>query len=185
MLAGPLGAKRLELLRELVPKAATVGLLVNPDNPNSEPELADVQAGARTIGLQIHMLKASNSEEVDRAFATLIELKASALLVNADPLFILRRNQLVTLAARYAVPTIYYARGFVEDGGLISYGASITGALRQCGSHVGRILKGEKPGDLPVVQPTKFELVINVKTAKTLGLTIPPTLLARADDVIE
>jgi putative tryptophan/tyrosine transport system substrate-binding protein len=185
MLGGPLGAKRLELLRELVPKAATVGLLVNPNNPNSERESADVQAGARTIGLQIHILGASNSEEVDRAFAKLIELKAGALLVNSDPLFIFRRNHLITLAARHALPTIYYARQFVVDGGLISYGADITVAVRQCGSYVGRILKGERPAELPVVQPTKFELVINLKTAKALLLDVPPSLIARADEVIE
>ena len=162
MLAGPLGAKRLELLRELVPKAATIGVLVNPNNTNSERDLADVQAGARAKGLQIHTLEASNSEEVDKAFATLIELKAGALLVNPDPLFIQHQEQFITFAARYAVPTIYVAREFVDDGGLMSYGASITIAARKCGSYVGRILKGEKPGDLPVQQPTKFELVINL-----------------------
>src|SRR5947209_5735149 len=184
-IGGPLGAKRLEMLHELVPKAVTVGLLVNQDNPNSEPEAADVQAGARTIGLQIHVLKASDSDEIDRAFATLTELKAGALLVSSDPLFFFRRTQFTTLAARYAVPTIYYAREFPENGGLISYGASIASAIRQCGNYVGRILKGEAPADLPVVQPTKFELVINLKTAKTLGLEVPHTLLALADEAIE
>ena len=185
VLAGPLGAKRLELLRELVPKAASVGLLVNPNNTNSEPETADVQAGARTIGLKAHILEASNSEEIEKAFATLIDLKADALLVIADPIFFLRRSQVVTLAARYAVPTIHPAREFVQDGGLISYGASLTVAFRQCGNYVGRILKSEKPADMPVLQPTKFELAINVKTAKTLGLDLAPSLLARADEVVE
>ena len=185
MLAGPLGAKRLQLLRELVPNASAVGLLVNPNNTNSELESADVQAGGRTIGLQTHLLEASTSEEVDKAFASLTELKAGALVVNADPLFIQLRSQFIALAARYSVPTIYYAREFPENGGLISYGASIAIAMRQCGNYVGRILKGENPSDLPVVQPTKFELVINLKTAKALGLTVPPTLLGRADEVIE
>jgi putative tryptophan/tyrosine transport system substrate-binding protein len=185
MLAGPLGPKRLQLLRELVPNASAVGLLVNPNNTNSEPESTDVQAGGRAIGLQIHTLEASSGEEVDKAFASLIELKAGALVVNADPLFLLLRSQFIALAARYSVPTIYYAREFPENGGLISYGASIAIAMRQCGSYVGRILKGENPADLPVVQPTKFELVINLKTAKALGLAVPPPLLAAADDVIE
>src|SRR5262249_27752732 len=184
-IGGSLGSKRLEMLHEFVPKAAIIGLLVNPNNTNSEPETADVQAGARAIGLQIRILEASNSAEVDRAFATLTELKAGALLVNVDPLFFLLRDQIVTLAARNALPTVHYAREFPENGGLISYGASIAGGIRQCGSYVGRILKGENPADLPVAQPTKFELVINLKTAKALGLDIPPTLLARADEVIE
>jgi ABC-type uncharacterized transport system substrate-binding protein len=184
-IGGSLGSKRLEMLHELVPKAATVGLLVNPNNTNSEAESADVQAGARTIGLQIHILEASNNAEVDRAFATLTELKAGALLVNADPLFFFLRNQIVTLAARHAMPTVHYAREFPENGGLISYGASIAGSIRQCGSYVGRILKGENPADLPVMQPTKFEFVINLRTAKAFGLEVPPTLLARADEVIE
>jgi len=184
-IGGSLGAKRLEMLRELVPKAATVGLLVNPNSTNSEPEAADVQASARTIGLQIHILEASNSAEVDRAFATLTELKAGALLVNTDPLFFFLRDQFVTLAVRHAVPTIYYAREFPEAGGLISYGASIAGGIHQCGNYVGRILKGENAADLPVVRPTRFELVINLKSAKALGIDVPPSLLARADEVIE
>jgi putative ABC transport system substrate-binding protein len=185
MLSGPLGAKRLQMLRELVPKAAAVGLLVNPNNTNSEPETMDVQAGGRTMGLQIHVREASSSEEIDKAFTALAELKAGALLVNADPLFFFQRNQFITLAARHGIPTMYYAREFVQSGGLISYGANIASAIRQCGNYVGRILKGENPADLPIVQPTKFELVINLKTAKALGVTIPPTLLAQADEVVE
>jgi len=184
-LSGALGAKRLETLHELVPRAATIGLLVNPNNTNSEPESADVQTGARMMGLQIQILEASNNAEVDQAFATLAELKAGALLVNPDPLFFFLRDQLVTLAARHTVPTSYFAREFPENGGLISYGASIAGALRQCGSYVGRILKGENPADLPVEQPTKFELVINLKTAKALGLSVPESILVRSDEVIE
>jgi putative tryptophan/tyrosine transport system substrate-binding protein len=185
MLSGPLGAKRLELLREVVRKATSVGMLVNPNNPNSERDIADLQAGARTIGFQVHLLEASNKEEIDKAYSTLVRVGAGALLVNADPYFILAREHFMALAARHPVPTIYYARLFVEDGGLISYGADVASAFRQCGNYVGKILKGEKPEDLPVQQPTKFELVINLKTARALGLTIPPTLLARADEVIE
>jgi len=185
MLSGPLGAKRLQLLRELVPKAAAVGLMVNPNNTNSEPETVDVQAGGRATGLQIHVLEASSGEEIDKGFAALTGLKAGGLLVNSDPLFFLQRSQFVTLAARHAMPTIYYAREFAQIGGLITYGANIASAVRQCGNYVGRVLKGENPADLPIVQPTKFELVINLKTAKTLGLTVSPTLLARADEVIE
>jgi putative ABC transport system substrate-binding protein len=184
-LTGPLGAKRLELLRELVPKATTVGLLVNPNNTNSELETADIQTGARTIGLNTHTLEASDSDEVARAFAKLTELKAGALLVYGDPIFFVLRNQIVLLAAQSAVPTIYNAREFVQDGGLISYGASFTVAFRQYGNYVGRILKGEKPADIPVLQPTKFELAVNVRTAKTLGLDLAPSLLTRADEVIE
>jgi putative ABC transport system substrate-binding protein len=185
LLAGALGAKRLELVRELVPKAGAIGILVNPDNPNSEPEAADVQVAARAVREQIHVLQASNEQEIDKAFATLSELKAVALLVNPDPAFMPRRSQFAALAARYSVPAIYYSREYAEAGGLMSYGASFVGLYRQCGNYVGRILKGAKPGDLPVVQPTKFELVINLKTARALGLTVPPTLLARADEVIE
>ena len=185
MLSGPLGAKRLQLLRELVPRPASFGLLVNPNNTNSEPESVDVQAAGRTVGLQIHILEADSSEGIDKAFATMLELKVGALLVNPDPFFLLQRNQFVTLAARHALPAIYVAREFAEDGGLMSYGANVADAMRQSGSYVGRILKGENPADLPVTQPTRFELAINLKTAKTLGLTVPPTLLARADEVIE
>jgi len=185
MLSGPLGAKRLQLLRDLIPKAAGVGLLVNPNNTNSESETEEVRASGRAMGLQIHVMEAGSSEEIDKAFAALTGLKADALLVNSDPLFFLQRNQFTTLAARHSMPTIYYAREFVRDGGLMSYGASITSAIRQCGNYVGRILKGENPADLPILQPTKFELVVNAKVAKTLAIVVPPTLLAQADEVIE
>jgi putative ABC transport system substrate-binding protein len=184
-IGGPLAAKRLEMLHELVPGAATFGLLINPNNTNSEPDTMDVRAAARTIGLQIHVVEAGNSDEIDRAFASLTELKAGALLVGTDPLFFAGRDRFVTLAARHSVPAIYWAREFPDGGGLMSYGASIARGIRQCGSYVGRILKGENPADLPVVQPTKYELVINLKTAKALGLTVPDQLLARADEVIE
>jgi ABC-type uncharacterized transport system substrate-binding protein len=185
LLAGPLAAKRLELLREVVPKATTVGMLVNPNNPNSERDIADVQASARSVGLQVHLVEANNKEEIEKAFSTLSRLGAGALLVSADPFFVLVREHFIKLAARHSVPTIYYARPFVEDGGLISYGTDLASAFRQCGNYVGKILKGENPADLPVQQPTRFELVINLTTAKALGLAISPTLLARADEVIE
>jgi putative ABC transport system substrate-binding protein len=185
LLAAALGAKRLQLLRELFPKATAVALLTNPNNPNSELDVADVQAAARSLATQVQVLQASNDQEIAQAFANIVALKVAALLVIADPLFTFRRDHVVTMAARHAVPAMYFAREFMEDGGLISYGASFASAARLCGNYAGRILKGEKPADLPVQQPTKFELVINLKTAKALGLTVPPSLLARADQVIE
>ena len=144
-----------------------------------------MQAAARALGLRTHILRASSDQETDAAFATLIELKIDAILVIPDASFVNRREQVARLAARYAVPTIYYSREFAAAGGLMSYGASFSEMFRQAGNYVGRILSGAKPADLPVVQPTKFELVINLKTAKTLGLNVPPTLLTRADEVIE
>ncbi len=180
-----LGAKRLELLRELVPKAKTVAVLVNPDNPPGVTDQTNVQAAAKMIGLQANVLDASTSRELDTAFASLARERADALFVGPDPLFLVHRDKLVALAARHAVPAIYGDREIAEAGGLISYGASRQDAYRQAGVYAGRILKGEKPGDLPVVQGTKFELVINLKTAKALGLTIPNTLLVSADEVIE
>jgi putative ABC transport system substrate-binding protein len=185
VIAGLLGAKRMALLRELAPKIHALGLLVNPNNPNSEPETADVQAAARAIAGRVQVLQASNTEEIEAAFAALGRAKLDGLLVNPDPIFLPRRDQFVALAARHAVPTIYYAREYVEAGGLMSYGASFTWLYRQGGIYVARVLKGIKPADLPVVQPTNFELVINLKTAKALGLTIPETLLATADEVIQ
>ena len=185
VVAGLLGAKRIALLRELAPNTHTLGLLVNPNNPNAEPETADVEAAAQSMHAQVQVLPASNGEEIEAAFAALARSKLDGLVVNPDPIFFPRRDQIVALAARQAVPTIYYSREYAEAGGLISYGASFTWLYRQCGIYVGSILKGEKPADLPLMQPTKFELVINLKTARALGLQIPDRLVALADEVIE
>jgi putative tryptophan/tyrosine transport system substrate-binding protein len=180
-----LTAKRLELLSELVPRARVIALLVNPNNATAERVIRDVQEAARTKVLKLHVLKARSESEIDTAFASLVQLHASALVVGADPFLTSRREQLVALASRRAVPSVYAWREFAASGGLISYGPSLTSAFRVVGHYAGKILKGAKPGDLPVEQPTKFELVINLKTAKALGLTIPPSLLQRADQVIE
>jgi putative ABC transport system substrate-binding protein len=183
--ADELTAKRLALLSELVPRAAVIALLINPNNATAERVIRDVQEAARTNGLQLHVLKASSEREIDSAFASLVQLHADALVVGADPFLSTRREQLVTLASRHAVPAIYAWREFAAIGGLISYGSSLTAAFRLAGAYAGKILKGSKPADLPVEQPTKYELVINLKTAKALGITVPPTLLASADEVIE
>jgi ABC-type uncharacterized transport system substrate-binding protein len=186
ILSGELVAKRLELLRELVPGAARVAVLVNPTNAaNTETTLRDVELAARTIGLQIQVLNASTSREIDAAFAALARERPDALLVGSDTLFTTRRVQMSLQAMRHAIPATYSLREAVEAGGLMSYGSNLTDALRQVGVYTGRILKGAKPADLPVVQASKFELVINAPTARMLGLTVPPTLLARADEVIE
>jgi putative tryptophan/tyrosine transport system substrate-binding protein len=186
ILSGELVAKRLELLRELVPGASRVAVLVNPTNAaNTETTLRDVELAARTIGLQILVLNASISREIDAAFAALARERPDALLVGSDTLFTTRRVQMSLQAMRHAIPATYSVREAVEAGGLMSYGSNITDALRQVGVYTGRILKGAKPADLPVVQASKFELVINAQTARMLGLTVPPTMLATADEVIE
>jgi putative ABC transport system substrate-binding protein len=185
LLTNPLEAKRLGLLHELAPQAATLGVLLNPDNPPYEGQLGDVQEAARTIGLQIRAFRARTDQEIDAAFETAARQHIAALAVAGDPFFDTRRDRLVTLAAHNALPTIYQFREYALAGGLMSYGIDPREGYRQVGAYTGQILKGAKPADLPVLQPTKLELVINLKTAKALGLEIPPTLLARADEVIE
>ena len=180
-----LGPKRLELLRELVPQATITALLVNPSNPVTEGDTKDMENAALNIGQRMIVVRAKNESEIDTAFATVAQERAGSLLVNVDGFFSTRRNQLASLAARYRIPTSYNNRMYVEAGGLMSYGDNRFDSYRQLGVYVGRILKGDKPADLPVMQPTKFELVLNLKTAKALGLDVPPSLLARADEVIE
>jgi putative tryptophan/tyrosine transport system substrate-binding protein len=180
-----LDAKRLELLHEMVPKATVIALLVNPDGPSySESRARQAQEDARSFGQQLHVLRARTEQDIDAAFATLVQLRAGALVVGTDPFFNLRREQIAGLATRHAVPAIFDFREFVTAGGLMSYGPSLSDAYRQAGIYTGKILDGAKPGDLPVLQPTKVELVINLKTAKALGITIPQSLLLRAE-VIE
>jgi putative ABC transport system substrate-binding protein len=178
-------SKRFELLTELVPNAATIALLVNPANPNAATDVRDAQVAARGRGRQIVVLNASTTAEIDQAFASLVQQGAGALLIGTDIFFTNQRAQIVALASRYGVPTMHLWREYVVDGGLVSYGTSHTEPYRQAASYVARILKGEKPADLPVIQPTKFELVINLKTARALGLTVPLTLQVAADEVIE
>ena len=185
VIASQLAAKRLELIRELAPRARVIAMMANPSNPNAEPDFAEARLAARALGQEIHMLSAGTEQEVEAAFTNLAQSSVDALVFDPDPLFTNLRRKIVTLVERRALPAIYNSRDYPDAGGLISYGASFTGLYRQGGIYVGRILKGAKPTDLPVVQPTKFELVINLKTAKALGLDVPPNLLARADEVIE
>jgi putative ABC transport system substrate-binding protein len=180
-----LAAKRLELLHELVPGLARVAILVNPANPNTEPTLKDVEAAARSMGLQIQALNASSRQDIDAAFATLVRERPDGLFIGGDPFFSSRRVQLTNLTVRHAIPAAFSQREYAEIGGLMSYGSNISDAYRQAGVYAGRILKGAKPADLPVVQSSKFELVINAETARMLDLTVPPSLLSIADEVIE
>jgi putative ABC transport system substrate-binding protein len=179
------GAKRLELLHRLVPNAASIAMLVDPNYPLPSAEMRDVQTAALSLGLQINVLNASTENQMDAAFTNMVQQRAGALLVGANILVLVQRDRLVRLAARHGVPTIYFAREFVDAGGLMSYGANIISGYQHAGVYVGRILKGEKPVDLPVMRPTKFDLIINLNTAKALGLTVPDKLLALADEVIE
>jgi putative ABC transport system substrate-binding protein len=185
ILNAELGPKRLELLHELVPSASIVALLINPTHPAAETASKDLQAAARTLGLEFHVLHASTEHDFDTAFATLAQVRAGALVIGADAFFVSRSEQLAALTVRHAVPAISLSREFAVAGGLMSYGTSVRDAYRQIGVYAGRILKGEKPADLPVQQITKVELIINLKTARTLGLTVSLPLLGRADEVIE
>ncbi|MGB9645118.1 MAG: ABC transporter substrate-binding protein [Stellaceae bacterium] len=184
-IAAQLMPKLLELISEAVPRAGMIALLVNPNNATAEPVIRDVQEAARAKGVKLAVLKAGAGGEIDAAFASLAQMQAGALVVDADSFVSSRRGQLVALASRHAVPAVYAHRAFVAAGGLISYGIDDAAVLRQAGIYAGRILKGAKPADLPVQEPTKFELVVNLKTAKALGLTVPQSILARADEVIE
>jgi putative tryptophan/tyrosine transport system substrate-binding protein len=177
--------KQLELLHKMLPAAVIIAVLMNPNFPTAEEMTRELHEGARTLGLELHVLNASDQSEIDTAFATLAQMRVQGLLVAGDPDFTSRRDQLVALAARYAVPAIYPFREFPAVGGLMSYSSSLADAYHQVGIYTGRILKGEKPANLPVVQATRFELVINLKTAKSLGLTFPPGVLSIADEVIE
>jgi putative ABC transport system substrate-binding protein len=179
------GALRMQMLHEAVPQAAVMGLLVNPTNPAAEPATREAQDAARKLGLELHVVGASNAQDIDAAFATLVQKRAQALVINGDAVFFNRRQQLAALMVRHAMPAIYAARDFPDAGGLMSYGGSGRDDIRLAGAYVGRILKGEKPSDLPVQQATKVELIINLIAAKVLGVTFPLTLLGRADEVIE
>jgi putative ABC transport system substrate-binding protein len=185
LITGPLGQKRLEILRELAPKMRLIPMLVNAASPDALPELRDVQSAAQAMGLELQVVSARTPEEIDSAFAAFAQQRPDALLIGSDPFFVIRREQLVAAAARLKVPTVYPFREFTAAGGLMSYGTNIANAYRQAGIYSGRILKGDKAADLPVMQPTTFELVINLKAAKELGLDLPATLHARSDEVIE
>jgi putative ABC transport system substrate-binding protein len=176
--------KRLEFLSEVAP-AAPLAIVINPRNPNAESEAKNAQAAAQLLGRELRVLSASNESEIDAAFATVAQQPRCAVMLATDPYFFLRRDQLAGLAARYALPAVYFHRGFAAAGGLISYGATVTEENRTAGQYTGRILAGEKPGDLPILQPSKIELIVNLKTAQALGLDVPPSILARATEVIE
>ena len=180
-----LGSKQLGLLRELAPGTAVIAVLTNPNFPGTERQLSDVEVAAGALGLRFKVLRATTEPEIDGAFATMAELSGAALIVAADPFLIAHRDYIVALAARHPIPAIYSVRNFAVAGGVMSYGTDFADSYRQAGIYTGRIIKGEKPADLPVLQSTKFEFVINLKTAKALGLTVPPSLLARADEVID
>jgi putative ABC transport system substrate-binding protein len=177
--------KRLELLHELVPQARTIAVVLNPTFPPSAQQLKDIQEAARAIGVRLHILRASTDEEIELAFASITELNVPAFTIASDPFLLTRRDKIVALAARHAVPGMYFFRDYPLAGGLMSYGTDLADVYQQIGLYAGRVLKGDKPADLPIMQPTKFELSINLKTARTLGIEIPATLLARADEVIE
>jgi ABC-type uncharacterized transport system substrate-binding protein len=185
LITGPLGQKRVEFLQEFTPKAATIAMLVNPVSPDAAPEIRDVQAVARAANLTIRIINASTATEIDSAFTALANAKPERLLIGSDPFFVMNRVQIATLATQLGVPAIFPFREFAAAGGLMSYGTSLGGAYREAGVYASRILNGANPSELPVLQPTSFQLVINLKTAKTLGLDLPPLLLARADEVIE
>jgi putative ABC transport system substrate-binding protein len=185
LLSNVLGAKRVELLHELAPKVSRIALLKNPNNPNAAAEQADAQTGARTLGRETLVLNASNPPEIDAAFDELLRAKADAFITATDPILLDRRQQIISFAERHALPAVYFVRQFAVAGGLLSYGPSITWMYRQAGAYVAQILKGARPAEMPVMQPTRFEFVLNLKTAKALDLTVPPTLLVAADEVIE
>lgn len=184
-LAGELGGKNLELVSELVPAAATIGVLINPNRPTAEAQLEGAKAAAKAIGKTIHVLKASQRDEIDRAFAEMTQARVDALFVTVDPVFIVNRVQIIEAAAKQRLPTLYFQREFVDLGGLVSYGASAHDASRLVGGYAARIVRGARPADLPVQRSTKIETIINLRTARSLDMTIPPSLLARADQVIE
>ena len=185
LLTSMIGAKRIELLRQVAPKVSRVALVMNPSNPTASAEQADAEDGARKLGLETIALKAGNAHEIDVAFEKLLEAKADAFFIATDPILLDRREQIVAFAERHALPAVYFVRQFAVAGGLLSYGPSISWMYRQAGLYIGQILKGANPADMPVMQPTQFEFVLNLKTAKALGLSVLPTLLATADEVIE